>query len=110
VHDRGHEHRANDERVEEDGAGQADAEQLDPAVGVEDEPAEDGDDDDGGGGDDAARIGLADGDGVMVLVAGMAVMLARSMSLTAARSVVTFFRYVLSAAPGPSMTNCSVEL
>ena len=58
----GHQQRTQDEGVEGDGGGQADAEHGDDPVAAEDEGEEDGDHDDRRGVDHAAGLGEADPD------------------------------------------------
>src|SRR5581483_1797530 len=60
VHDGGQQHAADEDRVDEDGEGEAEAEFLEQVVPAGQERAEDHDHDPGGGGgDDAGAVGLA---------------------------------------------------
>src|ERR1019366_6483311 len=67
VHHRRHKDRPQEERVEENGAGKADTEQLDRSLVTENKAAEYGDHDQCRRRDDAARLCLADDNGVPVI-------------------------------------------
>src|SRR6478736_6610419 len=68
VHDRRHEHRPQDEGVDEDRAREAEADELDDAVVAEHESAEDRDHDDRRRRDDAAGLPLTDRNRAAVVV------------------------------------------
>ena len=72
LHRGGHEERADDGGVDEDGDGEPDAELLDGEDFPGGEAGEDDDDEERGGGDDAAAALQSDGDG-KVTVAGLVV-------------------------------------
>src|ERR1700689_2886419 len=70
VHQGGDEEGAQEEGVEQDRGGQAEADLADDLLAGEDERAEYQDHDGGGGDDDAAGCGLAGSDGLVVVAGG----------------------------------------